>query len=203
VRTLDHHRRTTAALVLLVLAAAPLAGCGGVVPAPKAYATWLDKGGKFVCDYPKGWEADGGGKPDSPMSSAKFSSGSAEILVTADFAGSLFGDMARSTGSTFGQNEEPPVAKVHVHPVMLGHMKDDYNNYTEREPKVVKSKGLGEGRRSTFIADGSLGGKLYGYRATYLGGDRRITVICVCPATNWTTLKPAFEKVIDSLRTSP
>jgi hypothetical protein len=45
-----------------------------------------------------------------------------------------------------------------------------------------------------------MGGKVYGYRATFLGGDRRIEVICSCPSTNWKTLKPAFEKVIAGLR---
>lgn len=79
-------------------------------------------------------------------------------------------------------------------------MKEEFANYNEREPKTFQSKGIGEGRRSTFIADQSLGGKVYGYRATLLSNDRRITVVCTCPATNWQALKPAFETVITSLR---
>jgi hypothetical protein len=59
---------------------------------------------------------------------------------------------------------------------------------------------MGEGRRSIFTSDGSLGGKTYGYRATLLTGDRRITIVCSCPATNWKELKPAFERVTASLR---
>lgn len=182
--------------VALLLLAAP--GCGGSVPAPMEFASWADKGGRFNCEYPKGWEADGGGKPDSPNSWAKFSQGGAEIRVDADLAGSLHGDMARASGGMLGNDAEPPVARVH--PMGVRSMKEEYTNYTEREPKVVQSQGLGEGRRSTFLADGALGGKTYGYRATYLSGDRRITVLCTCPATNWQALKPAFERVVTSLK---
>jgi hypothetical protein len=199
-RTIDLSRRPFVSVLAVALLAAT-AGCGGAVPAPTAYATWLDKGGKFVCDYPKGWEADGGGKPDSPNSWAKFTAGAAEIKVDSDIAGSLLGDMAGAGRGGFGQNEEPPVARIH--PMGIRSMKENYAKYEEREPKPFQTKGLGEGRRSTFTAEQTLGGKVYGYRATLLGGDRRITVVCSCPATNWQTLKPAFEKVVNSLRTSP
>lgn len=189
-------RPTAAACALVGLLA--ISGCGGAVPAPAAFTAYNDTGGRFTCDAPKGWEVTGGGKPDSPNSWAKFTSGNAEIRVEADLAGSLFGDMAKASGSMLGNDAEPPVAKIH--PMGERHMKEEYTNYKEREAKAFQSRGLGEGRRSTFIADQSLGGKVYGYRATLLSGDRRITVICTCPATNWQVLKPAFEKVITSLR---
>jgi hypothetical protein len=188
------------ALWLGLAASVGLAGCGGNVPAPKAFKAHIDGGGKFVCDAPEGWEVSSGGKPDSPNSFAKFSSGSALISVTADFAGSLFGDIARSTGGQ-GADAEPPVARVH--PMGERSMKEDYSDYKEREPVAFQSKGLGEGRRSTFTAKQTIGGNVYGYRATLLSGDRRITVVTTCPATNWKDLKPAFERVIASLRMSP
>jgi hypothetical protein len=171
-------------------------GCGGEVPAPKSFVDVLDPGGQFACEVPKGWEVDKGGKADSPNSFVKSTQGNAEIKVVADFAGSLFGDMAKTSGSALGGDEEPPVARVH--PMGVRQMKEDFSDYEERDPKPVTSK-LGEGRRSTFIASGSVGGKTYGYRATYLSGDRRISVVCTCPATNWKSLKPAFERVIASL----
>jgi hypothetical protein len=189
-------RKVVAACALAGLIALP--GCGGEVPAPTGFVECVDKGAQFICDGPKGWEVDAGGKADSPNSFAKFTKGGAEIKVVADFAGSLFGDMAKASGAGLGADAEPPVAKVH--PMGVRQMKEDYPSYEERDPKPVQSKGFGEGRRSTFIAAGSMGGKIYGYRATYLSGDRRISVVCTCPATNWKTLKPAFEKVILSLR---
>ena len=182
----------------LILSLLAISGCGAAVPAPKAFVAYHSPSGRFSCDYPKGWQADGAGKPESPNAWAKFTMGHAEIRVEADLAGSLFGDMAKSSGSTFGVEEEPPVARIH--PMGERQMKEDFTNYTEREPKPFQSKGIGEGRRSTFIADQTLGGKVYGYRATLLAHDRRITVVCTCPATNWKTLKPAFETVVASVR---
>jgi hypothetical protein len=175
-----------------------VAGCGGSVATPKAYVTYHSTDGRFDCDCPKGWETDGGGKPESPNCWAKLSSGNAEIKVNADFAGSLFGDMAKAGQGALGADAEPPVARVH--PMGERAMKEEYSNYQEREPKEFQSKGFGEGRRSTFIADGGLGGKTYGYRATLLANDRRITVICSCPSNNFQALKPAFERVIASVR---
>jgi len=189
-------RTNSAVCALFGLLGVP--GCGGAVPAPTAFVTYNAPNGRFACDYPKGWEVTGStAKSDSPLTHAKFAMGNAEIAVDADFAGSLFGDIARSTGSMRG-DDEPAVARVH--PMGLQHMKKEYSNYEEREAKGFQSRGIGEGRRSIFIADQTLGGKIYGYRATLLSGDRRITVVCSCPATNWKALKPAFEKVIESLR---
>ena len=143
-----------------------LTGCGGTVPAPTAFVSYNSPDGRFSCDYPKGWEAAGGGKPDKPISWAKFTAGNAEIRVDADFAGSLFGDIAKA-GSAMSGDDEPPAAKVH--PMGLRHMKDEFGeSYQEREAKPFQSKGFGEGRKSVFIASGSFGGKTYGYRATLL-----------------------------------
>ncbi len=192
--------RSISFLLLASVSGVTLSGCGGNVPAPRNFKPFLDGGGKFVCDAPEGWETASGGKPDSPNSFAKFTSGSALISVNADFGGSLFGDIARATGGQ-GPDAEAPVARVH--PMGERHMKEDYSDYKERDAKPFQSKGLGEGRRSTFTASQTIGGKVFGYRATLLSGDRRIEVITVCPATNWQALKPAFERVINSLRTSP
>lgn len=188
---------TWAVCVLFGLLGVP--GCGGAVPAPTAFVSYNSPDGRFACDYPKGWEATGSGdKTDAPYSWAKFTMGNAEIKVDADVAGSLFGDIAKASGAIAGDDAEAPAAKVH--PLGVRHMKEEYNNYQEREAIAFRSKGIGEGRRSIFIADQTLGGKTFGYRATLLSNDRRITVVCSCPATNWKALKLAFEKVIESLR---
>jgi hypothetical protein len=181
------------------LGVAAILGCEGTVPAPTAYLRYESADGRFTCDFPKGWEVEkGAGKQEAPYSYAKFRSGGAEIGVHADFAGSLFGDMAKAGAGMLGGEAEAPVARVH--PLYVRQMKEDYSNYQEKEAKAFQSKGMGEGRRSMFTADKTLGGKTVGYRATLLTGDRRITVICTCPSGNWNTLKPAFERAISSLR---
>ena len=170
------------ATVWMLSVVAGMAGCGGSVPAPIGFAQYNSPDGRFSCDYPKGWQAEGGGKADKPISWAKFTAGNAEIRVDADFAGSLFGDIAKS-GNALSGSDEAPSAKVH--PLGMRNMKEEFSNYEEREPKSFQSKGLGEGRKSIFIGSGSLGGKTFGYRATLLSGERRITIITMCPAVNW------------------
>jgi hypothetical protein len=180
-----------------VIALAALSGCAEAVPAPKAFVAYSSKDGRFACDYPKGWQAEGGGNTD--YSWAKFTAGGAEIRIDTDIAGSAMGDIVKAQGAMMGDKSGfSPVAEIHN--LGIRHMKEAFSNYTEREPKPFQSSGFGEGRRSTFIADQTLGGKVYGYRATLLGGDRRLTVVCSCPATNFETLKSAFDKVITSLR---
>jgi hypothetical protein len=163
------------AIVGMCLGPMAISGCGGAVPAPKGFVAYHSPDGRFSCDYPKGWEVTGGGaKSDAPYSWAKFTMGNAEIRVDADFAGSLFGDIAKASGAMSGDAEAPT---ARVHPLGVRQMKEDYSNYQEKEAKAFQSKGLGEGRRSVFTADQTFGGKTYGYRATLLSGDRRITVL--------------------------
>lgn len=189
--------RTSAAAIIV----SAIAGCEGNVPAPTAFAAYHSADGRFSCDYPKGWEVEkGAGKPDAPYSYAKFRAGGAEIMVDADFAGSLFGDMAKAGAGATLTGDLSPAARVHENPIKVKQMKEQFSNYQEREGKNFQSKGMGEGRRSMFTADQTFGGKIFGYRATLLTGDRRITVLCTCPSSNWNTLKPAFENVVSSLR---
>ena len=124
----------SAATVCALVTVMAVAGCGGSVPAPKEFVKFNSPDGRWSCEYPKGWEADGGGKPDSPNSWGKFSSGNAEIRVNADFAGSLFGDIAKATGSALGGDAEPAVARVH--PMGVRAMKEEYSNYEEKEAKA-------------------------------------------------------------------
>jgi hypothetical protein len=193
-----NHAGRPIAILGALIGLVSLPGCAEKVPAPKSFASYTSKDGRFACDYPRGWKVDGGGNTDFTW--AKFTRGSAEIRIEGDLAGSLIGDIARSTGGMMGgdlSGEDAPVARAHDHG--LRRLKGEDSGYEERAPKTFDS-GMGEGRRSVFITKQTLGGKIFGYRATLLGGDRRITVTCRCPATNWQVLKPAFEKVITSVK---
>ncbi|HID77406.1 MAG TPA: hypothetical protein EYP56_15605 [Planctomycetaceae bacterium] len=178
-------------------------GCGQAPTIPSSYKQYNAKNGAFQCDYPEGWEAQGAGKREA-FHSAKFSSGSATIKITADLAGSLMGDIAESfggLGDAGGLAEEgedlSPVAEIH----QLGkeRVAEELSNYEEKEPEVVQTR-LGEGRRSEFSASGAFAGRLRGYRVTFLAHNHRVTVVCMCPEGYWDRLQPVFDKVIDSLR---
>lgn len=68
-------------------------------------------------------------------------------------------------------------------------------------PMRVVNSALGEGRCSEWSGDAGVwgGGKMHGYRATLLSGERRVTIVCRCPESNWKILQPAFDKVLGSL----
>jgi hypothetical protein len=181
-----------------------IAGCGSEAVAPTSYATFSLKGEpqSIALEYPEGWAADGGGKSNHW---GKFSQGSAEISFQTDIAGSLMADaggmampIVREDGTVI--QPEPPVVKLHA----AGKEKvaEEYSGYQEEETPDVFRNALGEGRKSEFIADGGLGGgKMHGFRATFLSRDRRFTVICTCPHSDWRTLRPAFDHVLDSFKT--
>jgi len=180
-------------LVVVGLLALTVAGCGASAAAPKSYKHYSAKDGAFACDYPEGWEANGGGQ--SLMYWARFESGSAKIKVEADSSGSMMATASRPNGDAPGA--EPIVASLHE--MRKRQVAEEYgSNYKENTAKKVESK-LGEGRMAEFLADASLGGSIHGYRATFLAHDHRLTVLCECPQSDWKTLKPAFLHVIQSM----
>ena len=179
------------------------AGCGSAAVAPTSYTTFSLKGEpqSIALEYPEGWAADGGGKSNHW---GRFTSGSAEISFQTDLAGSLMADAGGSAMPYVREDgtvvqPEPPIVKLHE----AGQEKfaADYSGYLEEETPDVFRNALGEGRKSEFVYDGGLGGgKMHGFRATFLSRDRRFIVRCICPHSDWRTLRPAFDHVLDSFK---
>src|SRR5262249_18366693 len=114
---------------------------------------------------------------------------SASINVKENLTGSLIGDIANAAarGKEVGE-EFAPVARVHD----MRRPKDS-SSYREEAAVTVKT-GFGDARRSAYI-DGSKGG----YRATVLMHRTALDIFCECRASDWDTLRPAFERVIESV----
>lgn len=200
---------------LLILASSGLTtlaiGCGGGdVPAPTSFVAYNANNGDFSLVYPKGWEASGRGKKNHVLEVTK---GPVTITVRSDLTGSLMGDIAGSMGHIPGgipdtqlageggeASEEldlEPVAQVH----RLGkkELAEAIKEYSEGEAEKVQTGGLGEGRMSEFTGKRGLRSEIRGCRGTALSRDKRVVVICTCPASNWKALQPAFKKVVESL----
>jgi hypothetical protein len=94
---------------------------------------------------------------------------------------------------------EHPVAKLHK--AGKDKVAEEFSGYKE-EPEPDKfTNGMGEGRKSEFLAEGGLGGgKIHGYRVTLLSNDRRFIIICTCPHSDWKTMRPAFDRMLESFR---
>ncbi len=175
------------------------AGCGGgPVAAPKSYKEYAYKDGGWACDYPEGWTAESGGKKNSW---GKFESGSAQIKLATDITGSLMADMA-----SIGQKDGPATLEDYaVHKVHVGAEDEaaaEFGDYKEQEPVEFMNAVGGSSRKSEFTASGGFSGPIHGYRATFLNRDRRFRVFCTCSESDWKTLQPAFDKVLESFRSA-
>lgn len=188
-----------------------------VVAAPKGFQPYVASDRSFTCDAPQGWETV---SVDSHavMGGVLFKKGPAKIDITSDLAGSLMGDIAisadRQAENMEGMLKEmpgaaalmpntprkPPVEKLHE--AEKKGMEKLYPGYEEQPMKVLQvPSGMGDARYSEFSVPGSLlSPAQHGYRVTILPTERRLTVLCLCPEKNWPELKPAFERVITSLK---
>jgi hypothetical protein len=175
-----------------------LSGCGSPT-VPDSYETYNSNKGVFQCKAPSGWERTGGGR--DTLISAKFSSGGAEIKITADTKGSLIGDLAeaqnRMAGLDPAQADELS-AIAQVHDLSKKELELSLGEYDEVATETIQS-GFGEGRRTEFTASTTFGGQVHGYLATFLALDRRITAVGKCPEKHWDSLRPVYEEVITSL----
>lgn len=176
-------------------------GCGGRAVVPSSYNTHKAADKSFQIDYPAEWKAEGGG---TKLAWASFTSGNAKIDVETGLTGSLIGDIAQSqntilgvdpTKQTEGGPDLAPARAAHdfEKPAFI-----DQTGFTEQDPVPVKT-GFGDSRKSEFTGSGSFGGSIRGYRATALGRDKRVRIVCQCPEAEWETLKPVFDKVIESV----
>lgn len=179
---------------------------GDPIPAPRAFAAYTAPDKSFVCQRPEGWEKQEA-SAHAIMSGALFKKGNAKIDITADLQGSLMGDVIGSGNAQLtgmmppGMNipkPKPPVEKLHR--AGKGMVSKQVSDYKEMPMQTFNSP-LGEARYSEWTGEGGFGkgGKLRGYRATILPGERRVTVVCQCPENDWKTLRPAFGRVLGSL----
>ncbi len=186
-----------------------------VTKAPAQFKSYTAKDQSFKCLQPEGWQVDGGAL-GGVRAAATFTQGGAKIRVSSDLEGSLMGDISKSPidmgglsvpggpdmGAAAKELNRPPVEKVHMADAEEVESIMELNGYREYADGQMQSfqSAAGDARFSEFTADGGMfGGKIKGMRATLLGGERRVRVVTYCLEEDWTTLKPAFQKVIVSV----
>jgi hypothetical protein len=174
-----------AALVLLIWAVARLTGGGPPAKAVTAWEKFTTEENEFGFDYPAGWKAKGYGVHGKREVEVK--GDSATITVKENIVGSLVGDIAGALARGPVDDEHSPVAQAHDlrRPRESGH---------QEEPAVTVVTKLGKARRSEYRDGGRRG-----YRVTALLHQTALDVFCECRESDWETLRPAFEHVIESL----
>jgi hypothetical protein len=196
---------SVAALVVAVSLLA--AGCGEPVKVPTSYAKWEPKGEAiFYIDYPEGWNASGGG--GKIMQNAEFKKGGCLISVTTDQSSSLIGDITQSANQLGGggdalsaeeREDLAPAAAAHAWNLKNKPPQDHYGSYKEEKDPIAFQSGFGDSRKSIFTGT-VMGRSVKGYRATYIGKDRGVAVFCHCSAGEFEKMRPAFDKVLESVR---
>jgi hypothetical protein len=130
------------------------------------------------------------------------------IHGSTDISTSLMGDIASSANNMGGGeegltqeeiDERAPINKVHI----MNKKKvnpDDYGKYTEEGDPIKFQAVIGEGRKSVFTARVGAGRKVKGYRATLLAQNNGITFYCYCSEKDFEKFRPAFDKVLESVK---
>jgi hypothetical protein len=124
-----------------------------------------------------------------------------------EFGGGEFGgggggipgaDALTNAGALPAETKKPPIQILHESGA--GDMKAEHGEYEEGESQVMQSA-LGEARFSEFTYKGDFFAKtMKGWRITILSGDKLVTVICESPERDWVKLKPAFTRIVASLK---
>ena len=196
-------RRARVSLLFIfgILPLLSMAGCESQqISIPTSFTSYETKEGTFVCEYPEGWEAKGGGGKHGPLW-AKFTSGAALIHIKASTTGSLMSDAmgGRNADNAALTPQDAPVHKIHM--TFLRSAQEQHNDYTELpgNPTVLDSR-LGPARLSEFTATTSFGTALHGYRATIIGHNKGVSITCTCPESEWAKVKPAFDHLLSSFK---
>ena len=161
---------------------------------PVSYKTYTAIDNSFSCDQPGGWSLHETGATSGNLATAVFQSGPARVRVISDATGSLMGDIQSSGNSNLPPAQQiPPVQKLHL--MDEKQLAASLPGYDEGNAQAIQSAS-GEARVSEWTA----GGNLRGYRVTMLGREREFTVICFCPERDWPVLRPAFQRIIGSVK---
>lgn len=161
------------------------------VPLPASYTEHATGDGTFKCEAPEGWNIETTPSANGVAGGSTFSSGTAKIKLKTDLSGSVMGDLIK----------DPKKSTLQIlHEMGAEKMKGDFGDYEEM-PSTMYQGGFGETWFCEFTGTGGFReGKIHGYRATMMGGEKRIRIIATCRESDWETLKPAFDRVLNSMK---
>lgn len=189
-------------------------GGGQTKSLDKQYVTVRHEISSFSIDHPDDWKAAIAGGSGGAPPSIQIDGDEAYFRVKGSLGGAAIGDAAQA-GSNLGSNlginlpgEEgedagggedlAPVAVVHE---MQGKFfEQDYDDYEETPGQKIDTP-FGEGRISTYTAKkGMFGGKIKGFRASFLATDYNYNIYCYVPEKQFEQYEPVFRRMIGSFK---
>lgn len=152
----------------------------------------------FRCKAPEGFETRKNGGTGGVPASASFSKGKILISIKSSTAGAAVGDIGGGPGADKSDDpEDAPVQKVHY--FMKSRAADEFSSYEETDPQPIATP-YGDARIAEFVGKSTFGSTTYGYRATILGVQLQLNVICKCASkAEWEAYRPLFRQVIESI----
>lgn len=134
--------------------------------------------------------------------------------VKADLAGSLMADIAKSTGAQLdslgsslgvpsgGEHRKSPLEQMHEMQGEEYANGGDFDSYTEGATKKTTIAGNEAMLTEFTYKESGTWGKvgMVGLRGTAISNDRRITVLCYCPASAKNEFWPIFGQMIASVQ---
>jgi hypothetical protein len=193
-----HNRRRLGLLV--AICALSLCGCSHPAVAPTSYTHYVGSDKSFSCDAPAGWDVIAADTSTTSVGGAVFKTGDAKIdITTGSTADVLASDLLHSSSlvptSLTGSKAEAlqSQSKKKVSGIVKG--------YNEQNG-LAFSCGYADAICAEWTATGNffgMGGPLHGYRASLVNGSHTATVVCQCADSEWPTLKPAFQHVLQSM----
>ncbi|MEK6260001.1 MAG: hypothetical protein AABP62_15375 [Planctomycetota bacterium] len=171
----------------------------GKITAPTEFEQFRDTDLNFSCLHPKGWVPIARGGTGNVPPSVRLEQGKVKIAFRASVSGAAIQDTTQAMTNQAGElpDELKPVARVHD--FQKAKFSDEMTNYREVGPVEKINTGVGEGRLSTFVASGSFGSQIFGYRATLLTTQFQWNVVCQCSSQReFTAYKAMFRKIIES-----
>lgn len=174
-------------LILLILVIVKFAG-GGAVTAPTEWEKYSVGENEFGFEVPVGWKVSEKGIPNKR--DVQITKGSVKITIDENMTGSLVADIANAANRGVEVSDDLlPVSTVHTRrrPQNVG------ADYKEEPATTVNTRGYGKARQSVYTE-----GSKRGIRATVLRHQTSLDIFCNCRASDFDTLRPAFEKFIAS-----
>ena len=155
----------------------------------------------FSLDVPSNWAVEAGGGTGGRPAFAKIEGPGAEVDVRNSPRGSAVGDIGAAAEQGGPVGEELPEELTAIfgqHKMTRDQVAGDFSSYEETGGENFDARG-GEGRRSVFTASGSFGGAITGLRGTVRVGNETYNVVMRCAPRDFPTLRPVFEKMLDSM----
>ncbi len=167
----------------------------------------------ITVDHPSNWRAHSNSQHDVMTEVWFLPANNSELHVSTDFAGSLMGDIARSSnnmmdnlGSMLGNGQQIEVKKKspleQLHESYAGVMEKEFDDYQEGTTEKTTVSGMEALATSFTFKKPSIWGsrEMVGKRFTALPNDRRVKITYYCQKDMQGKLEPTFQKMLATLR---